>query len=91
VASIKIELNCGAFVPGLTGISHEKLNLFHRGVARCILVLIWIHFWGRFVMRFYYISPRIDIVPLGSLLGMCSFIRVKTWPEFAVCRQGSLV
>ncbi|ETW84033.1 ferric reductase [Heterobasidion irregulare TC 32-1] len=31
----------------LTGVSHEKLNVLHRSVARCILVLIWIHLWGR--------------------------------------------
>ncbi|TFY77429.1 hypothetical protein EWM64_g6580, partial [Hericium alpestre] len=31
----------------LTGVGHEKLNVLHRVVARCILVLIWVHLWGR--------------------------------------------
>ncbi|RDX55459.1 hypothetical protein OH76DRAFT_1524558 [Lentinus brumalis] len=30
----------------LTGIGHEKLNLMHRVVSRCILILTWLHFGG---------------------------------------------
>ncbi|GJE89799.1 NADPH oxidase family protein [Phanerochaete sordida] len=30
----------------LTGISHEKLNLMHRVVARVVLIQIWIHWWA---------------------------------------------
>ncbi|KAI0053615.1 hypothetical protein FA95DRAFT_1600760 [Auriscalpium vulgare] len=36
----------------LTGIGHEKLNVLHRIVARCILVLIWVHLWGRWKIGF---------------------------------------
>ncbi|KAI0698525.1 hypothetical protein C8T65DRAFT_660475 [Cerioporus squamosus] len=30
----------------LTGIGHEKLNLMHRVISRCVLVLTWLHFGG---------------------------------------------
>ncbi|KAI0068676.1 hypothetical protein BV25DRAFT_1910436 [Artomyces pyxidatus] len=36
----------------LTGIGHEKLIVLHRVAARCILVLIWVHLWGRFDIGF---------------------------------------
>ncbi|KAI5119309.1 hypothetical protein M0805_004553 [Coniferiporia weirii] len=31
----------------LTGISYEKLSILHRVSARTLLLLIWIHLWGR--------------------------------------------
>ncbi|VDC02562.1 unnamed protein product [Peniophora sp. CBMAI 1063] len=37
----------------LTGISHERLNVLHRAAGRCIYVLVWIHFWGRWKIGFY--------------------------------------
>ncbi|RPD81263.1 hypothetical protein L226DRAFT_566050 [Lentinus tigrinus ALCF2SS1-7] len=33
-------------VTWLTGIGHEKLNLMHRVVSRCVLLLTWLHFGG---------------------------------------------
>ncbi|THH19765.1 hypothetical protein EW146_g1471 [Bondarzewia mesenterica] len=37
----------------LTGVGHERINVLHRAVARCILVLIWVHLWGRFHIGFF--------------------------------------
>lgn len=31
----------------LTGISYEKLNILHRAASYTLLILIWVHFWGR--------------------------------------------
>ncbi|EJD06301.1 uncharacterized protein FOMMEDRAFT_138344 [Fomitiporia mediterranea MF3/22] len=31
----------------LTGISYEKLNIFHRSASRVVLLLIWTHMWAR--------------------------------------------
>ncbi|KAI0751643.1 ferric reductase like transmembrane component-domain-containing protein [Daedaleopsis nitida] len=36
----------------LTGIGHEKLNILHRVVARCMMLIIWLH-----VVGMYYRSP----------------------------------
>ncbi|KAI5117834.1 hypothetical protein M0805_003311 [Coniferiporia weirii] len=36
----------------LTGISYEKLSILHRVAARTLLLLIWIHFWGRWKLVF---------------------------------------
>ncbi|KAL5526202.1 hypothetical protein ACEPAG_7541 [Sanghuangporus baumii] len=31
----------------LTGVSYEKLNVFHRAFSRTVLILIWVHMFGR--------------------------------------------
>ncbi|KAL5527017.1 FRP1_3 [Sanghuangporus sanghuang] len=36
----------------LTGISYEKLNVFHRAFSRTILILIWVHMFGRWKLGF---------------------------------------
>ncbi|KAI5118220.1 hypothetical protein M0805_000716, partial [Coniferiporia weirii] len=34
-------------VSALTGIGYEKLNILHRVASRTLLILIWVHMWGR--------------------------------------------
>ncbi|KAH8113680.1 ferric reductase NAD binding domain-containing protein [Phellopilus nigrolimitatus] len=34
-------------ISALTGIGYEKLNILHRAASRTVLILIWVHFWGR--------------------------------------------
>ncbi|THG95747.1 hypothetical protein EW145_g7903, partial [Phellinidium pouzarii] len=36
----------------LTGISYEKLSILHRVAARTLLLLVWIHLWGRWSVGF---------------------------------------
>ncbi|PIL37017.1 transporter [Ganoderma sinense ZZ0214-1] len=40
-------------ITSFTGIGHEKLNLLHRVISRCIVFFIWLHFAGMF---YYYRS-----------------------------------
>ncbi|EMD40873.1 hypothetical protein CERSUDRAFT_111454 [Gelatoporia subvermispora B] len=35
-------------ITAITGIGHEKLNIMHRILSRCILILTWVHLWGRY-------------------------------------------
>ncbi|KAI0723151.1 hypothetical protein C8Q76DRAFT_386444 [Earliella scabrosa] len=48
-----------SFITWLTGIGHEKLNVVHRAVARCILLLTWLHVVGM------YFRPRGAILLLS--------------------------
>ncbi|OCH90968.1 hypothetical protein OBBRIDRAFT_875289 [Obba rivulosa] len=45
----------------ITGIGHEKLNIMHRILSRCILILTWVHLWGR------YVVPAFSQRPVGML------------------------
>ncbi|CAL1700999.1 unnamed protein product [Somion occarium] len=66
----------------LTGVSHEKLNLMHRVTSRVTLVMVWIHWWSRYVteMDFFeeaWITCGLFAGITFSLLTLISFQPIR--------------
>ncbi|KAF8809132.1 hypothetical protein BYT27DRAFT_7232494 [Phlegmacium glaucopus] len=60
----------------LTGISHIKLNLFHRISARVLCVLVWIHAGGR--VSAYISTPWLQWgIIAGSAFGLLFFLAIR--------------
>ncbi|KAH8107422.1 hypothetical protein DFH11DRAFT_1691715 [Phellopilus nigrolimitatus] len=59
-------------VSALTGIGYEKLNILHRAASRTIVLLIWVHLWGRDAPDSWFIEVGIvgaSALTLAALLG----------------------
>jgi ferric-chelate reductase len=67
----------------LTGISHEKLNVFHRALGRTVFILIWMHSIGHILngkATIHTFQRPFMLAGLISFVGMSAVVTLSIRP-----------